>query len=30
MKAKEIDARRVAPLRTPTDLGENVSRDVRA
>lgn len=30
MKVKEADARRVAPLKTPIDLGENASRDVSA
>jgi starvation-inducible DNA-binding protein len=30
MKAKEADARRTAPLQTPTDLGANATRDVSA
>jgi starvation-inducible DNA-binding protein len=30
MKAKEAEARRAAPLQTPTDLGANATRDVSA
>jgi starvation-inducible DNA-binding protein len=30
MKAKETEARRAAPLQTPTDLGANATRDVSA
>jgi starvation-inducible DNA-binding protein len=30
MKAKEADARRTEPLRTPTDLSSNATRDVSA
>ena len=30
MNAKEADARRAAPLHTPTDLSSNATRDVSA